>query len=121
MEEEGDLELLMFYNNGVRESELQEQIFVMPKYSKLEEGVFIASAQNPTIGHLSSSASVEEPGRPDAPPEQPAFGPVDRARRRAFSVTPRLRPTYGPVWTGPSGETSGTPGQPPGSSLLSPG
>ena len=114
MEEEGDLRLLVFYNNGARASELEEQIFVMPNCPELEEGVFIASAQNPTVGHLSSSASVEEPGRPDAPPEQPACGPVDRARRRAFSVTPRLRPAYGPVWTGPSGAPSGAPGQAPG-------
>ena len=41
MEEEGDLVPLVFYNNGVRESELQEQIFVMPNCSEEEEGVFI--------------------------------------------------------------------------------
>ena len=93
--------LLVFYNNGARASELEEQIFVMPNCPELEEGVFIASAQNPTVGHLSSSASVEEPGRPDAPPDQPACGPVDRARRRPFSVKSRLRPASGPVWTGP--------------------
>ena len=121
MEEEGDLELLVFYNNGARESELEEQIFVMPNCPELEEGVFIASAQNPTVGHLSSSASVEEPGRPDAPPEQPACGPVDRARRRAFSVKLRLRPANGPVWTGPSGVASGAPDQGPGISLLGSG
>ena len=103
----------------MRERELMSKISVVPNCSKLEEGVFIASAQNPTVGHLSSSASVEEPGRPDGPPEQPACGPVDRARRRAFSVTPRLRPAYGPVRTGPSGAPSGAPGQAPGISLLS--
>ena len=76
MEEEGDLELLVLCKNGVRESELQEQIFVMPNCSKLEEGVFIASGQNPTVGHLSSSAPVEDAGRPGEAPDHPAWGPV---------------------------------------------
>ena len=72
MEEEGDLELLVFYNNGARESELEEQIFVMPNCPELEEGVFIASGENPTVGHLSSSAAVEDPGRPGEAPDDPA-------------------------------------------------
>jgi hypothetical protein len=92
VEEEGDLKLLVFHNNGERASELEEQIFVMPNCPELEEGVFIASAQNPTVGHLSSSASVEEPGRPDAPPDGPAYSPVDRARRWLFSVVVRWSP-----------------------------
>ena len=71
--------LLVFYNNGARESEIQEQIFVMPNCSELEEGVFIASAQNPTVATCHLSFLSREP--------------ADR--------TPRRTSRHGVRWTGP--------------------